>query len=67
MEIDFSDNESIGSFLGTSSRNNNFETKYDHRIDQERDHETRKIAQTFLEMNRQIGEVTTLVKGNLRK
>ena len=59
---DFSDSESNTSFPDLNSRNYNLEINDGNPIDHERDHEKIRIEQRFMEMNRQFGELTNLVK-----
>ena len=56
---DYEDNMSVADHFGENVLENEFEN--DMR-EIERDHENHRFEQRFLEMNRQIGELTSIVK-----
>ena len=59
---EFSDNDNNVSFPEHYSRGQNSETNNENLSDQERDHQRIRIELRFSDMNRQIGELTSLVK-----
>ena len=59
MELgDFSDNKSNTSFSSLDSRNHNIEKNDDNQVNHESDRQKKRIEQRYMEITRQVGEMT---------